>query len=913
MHILIIAPPPPFLQFLKAMRGNDGKPVKNCHLLGTLKRVARLLYHNIRPVFVFDGSAPALKLQTIKARHQRRGEADLNVERSARRILAARMNRLLSSNNTAGGVQENRDESSTCEEKGSENEVIKYNNSNNKKDQNENSSPQAISPGVVLGDVEDNESIDNTTTSIAPDVMMTGDGNRTNREDEIQWQPGDSNDREGWEEESMDNEDDILLPEDDGVDISVIAALPVHMRKKVIEKAQRNERMRSRRTYMPLAADPQRFCDAQIQNLIRGSKLNREIRNLQEESHIENVGFVSKEMGGAAERSIASDETRKYIVTTESNVNGNVQGTVEGRLGTYDGFAEWECESLSNEEGHNMKYGGFVVFDDSTKVVVEDCMKGQESSSSSSTMAIKHEAVVSVTNVDCNKMYKNVDTNKKKMGRYDNGADGYVLPNMMGAATAATTSDGTIKRVAVLEEEKDSNKDGCNGFIVDSNSVSLSNDTVNKNIEISPPVHKMDSSGGQGGQNLVSGLNNQCHTVNSRSNSTCVMITPTVVDNEVQNQERQDNVQVNYPSQWDNAVQGGEERYNKNSHISHEDTGAIEFSSSTLHQEEEDHGGTATTTLEQLQREHTRAENGNHENNERGCIHEEFEVHDVELEFNPETINILNGGGSFCHPIDAEEDSHPPPSFHHPISDPTTVNSSSSRVDEIIEKSSGILGNMPDYVKRQFVRHIKEYRKAMVPQSSMDDELENTEKIPGSSVGIILKEDEWEDGIAAAHHEVGCHDDHDNDSSPIPKEVEEDHVGNSDAKNNYRDTFSAAECELTAIPLTVVPSQCKTEEGDNGSLKIENTLPPPPPPLLPLAALPARVPSSSNRAEPFDGGMVNYPSHRRMETTMSQATDLNVEECNRSINNNNNNLVMVNATDYKVIIPYAAIFAWMYC
>ena len=52
-------------QFLKAMRDGEGNLLRNAHLLGFFRRICKLLFFRIQPVFVFDGGAPALKLATI--------------------------------------------------------------------------------------------------------------------------------------------------------------------------------------------------------------------------------------------------------------------------------------------------------------------------------------------------------------------------------------------------------------------------------------------------------------------------------------------------------------------------------------------------------------------------------------------------------------------------------------------------------------------------------------------------------------------------------------------------------------------------------------------------------------------------------------------------------------------------------
>lgn len=52
-------------QFQATMRDKDGRVLVNAHILGFLRRISKLLFYGIRPVFVFDGGAPALKKSTI--------------------------------------------------------------------------------------------------------------------------------------------------------------------------------------------------------------------------------------------------------------------------------------------------------------------------------------------------------------------------------------------------------------------------------------------------------------------------------------------------------------------------------------------------------------------------------------------------------------------------------------------------------------------------------------------------------------------------------------------------------------------------------------------------------------------------------------------------------------------------------
>src|SRR5205085_591013 len=59
-------------QFLKAVRDKDGNALRNSHIVGFFRRICKLLFFGIKPVFVFDGGAPALKRQTILTRKKRR-------------------------------------------------------------------------------------------------------------------------------------------------------------------------------------------------------------------------------------------------------------------------------------------------------------------------------------------------------------------------------------------------------------------------------------------------------------------------------------------------------------------------------------------------------------------------------------------------------------------------------------------------------------------------------------------------------------------------------------------------------------------------------------------------------------------------------------------------------------------------
>lgn len=78
-------------QFLKAVRDSEGNQLKNSHVIGFFRRICKLLFLGIKPVFVFDGGVPALKRDTIRKRREKREGNKESIEQTAQRILAQQL------------------------------------------------------------------------------------------------------------------------------------------------------------------------------------------------------------------------------------------------------------------------------------------------------------------------------------------------------------------------------------------------------------------------------------------------------------------------------------------------------------------------------------------------------------------------------------------------------------------------------------------------------------------------------------------------------------------------------------------------------------------------------------------------------------------------------------------------------
>ncbi|KAJ2804573.1 DNA repair protein rad2 [Coemansia guatemalensis] len=78
-------------QLVKAMKDAEGNPIEDAHILGFYRRVCKLLYYGIQPVFVFDGGAPELKRITINERQAMRGSHTNDAKRAAHQLLQTQL------------------------------------------------------------------------------------------------------------------------------------------------------------------------------------------------------------------------------------------------------------------------------------------------------------------------------------------------------------------------------------------------------------------------------------------------------------------------------------------------------------------------------------------------------------------------------------------------------------------------------------------------------------------------------------------------------------------------------------------------------------------------------------------------------------------------------------------------------
>lgn len=80
--------------FLKAVRDSKGNALVNAHVIGFFRRICKLLFFGIKPVFVFDGDAPVLKKKTIRRRKERQIGREHTATQTAAKLLTVQLQRL---------------------------------------------------------------------------------------------------------------------------------------------------------------------------------------------------------------------------------------------------------------------------------------------------------------------------------------------------------------------------------------------------------------------------------------------------------------------------------------------------------------------------------------------------------------------------------------------------------------------------------------------------------------------------------------------------------------------------------------------------------------------------------------------------------------------------------------------------
>ena len=351
-------------QFLKAMRDpNTGSVKPAAHLIGFFRRLAKLRFHGIRPVLVFDGPTPIIKVRELALRRQRREQfapsADGAVLRLAKRLLIQEIKKSKQlQKESEGGMQ-----------------VFGFNLPSDDRSHRElvNVKRHGSSNEVAVMKVD--AQLEETSEEVARALQeqewqlddrpsITGGGVQVETSEEIaralqeeEWDEG----KENSETTPPANDWDLPIQEDDGddssstrplkkfcngvdpfrdqdgtLDVDYLTSLPANSRKDVIEDALRKQRLNSRKEFMPVAGQPAEYSKVQLRNFLRSTRLNKSIVKM---------GQQSTMLNATKGEQIASDPTRRMIFEKfdeKVKLTSSVALVQQGLQGESDCDADWD-------------------------------------------------------------------------------------------------------------------------------------------------------------------------------------------------------------------------------------------------------------------------------------------------------------------------------------------------------------------------------------------------------------------------------------------------------------------------------------------------------------------------------------------------------------------------------------------
>jgi len=231
------------VQFVKAMRDERGDMLPNAHLLGFFRRICRLLYHRIRPVFVFDGATPVLKYNTTRARRRVRDNDQARMKRTAEKLLlntmkASALKQALNAPSRGGG--------------------------------------EGNAEKVAMSEIDDDDDGDGAAL-----VDLTKEA-AEEEEDDGEWNAENEYEYEEEEEEDSEEEEEeeMMIPDDDDVDPAVLASLPPSVQMEVMLKMREKRVADNREKFQSASGKMADFSALQMSTYLKSTKLKREMESV---------------------------------------------------------------------------------------------------------------------------------------------------------------------------------------------------------------------------------------------------------------------------------------------------------------------------------------------------------------------------------------------------------------------------------------------------------------------------------------------------------------------------------------------------------------------------------------------------------------------------------------------------------
>ena len=334
-------------QFLKAMRDPESGSVRPAaHLIGFFRRICKLQFQGIKPVFVFDGATPEIKQRELRDRRKRREqfakEGEDAMQRMAKRLLAQQLKKkgtvlsVTKERGRGGKLTIPKQDTKDSERNNDSNEGTatastsyapgfydpqmetksKLLEPKNKKVIEKVLSMNDQSKAVSNEDPEMIELLDENNDYLRPvpaqhqsdwDTVVI-DSNKIDDSKEKNTKKSIKKERKMYTQKTIPNNRYDF-------DIEFVASLPSTDRKDWVEKAQRQQRLQSRREFMKVAYDPDGLSQCQLRNFLRSTKLNKDIKEM---------ATLAVKNDGTGD-TLASDRTKRIIFEKDAGMHSKMK------------------------------------------------------------------------------------------------------------------------------------------------------------------------------------------------------------------------------------------------------------------------------------------------------------------------------------------------------------------------------------------------------------------------------------------------------------------------------------------------------------------------------------------------------------------------------------------------------------
>lgn len=277
-------------KFIKAMRDDQGELLPNAHLIGFFRRICKLLFHNIRPIFIFDGSTPVLKRQTVAERRRRRDQQEARVKKTAEKLLLNRLKQHALAQATAQGQQIQGTPATINPQNAATNTVIAASTAINQQNEENEAGPSTSRPNLQPNFTNTNE------TAVAANLGTSSGGGVVTDADFEVVEKSDS-DSELFDFEPM-------LPEGETIDPVVLATLPPSVQLEVMLRLRDRQQAANRGGFEERTGRPEEFSQFQINQYLKTSTLRRQLDTLR------GAGAAAN----GAPRPVAAEEATEYVL-----------------------------------------------------------------------------------------------------------------------------------------------------------------------------------------------------------------------------------------------------------------------------------------------------------------------------------------------------------------------------------------------------------------------------------------------------------------------------------------------------------------------------------------------------------------------------------------------------------------------